>query len=549
MTTEAGSVAALGGPARDGPPDQSALVQLPGPVRRVYDLVAVVVLLGAAYWARRGTLPSDGLWFDDSWVATGAIHGSPRHLLMVGSGHPGFTALLMALHRLGSGSLRELGILSLVAGVLGPAALYGALRVTRFERSIATIVAAALVVAPIPVLYAGRVKGYTLDTVLMVALVVVVPIVARRRWGWALAAGWSLAMLATGSFSGYLLLGSAAATVIVALHPNGDRIARYAAAAVQGTVQLLYLKVAESKTDLQGIEKVMEEAYDGHMQLFLDPRSMFQELMRHLRRVAEVYPGGSGRWLSTFAVVALVGLALGAFRPRNRTEALSCRFLLLAFVTAAAGSLVNRFPFGPINGPTVSVGGRHTLWIVPAFAFGLAVAGGRTRDLIARWPLAPIALDAVIVAAAIALFPLRYEPARPSPFPGSSSSTHFVDTHLGARDIVIVTGTSTFSFANETTFPLHLEATPTHQVGYAPAYRDPRIISIGSWSYRPATPQQVSDALRGRVRAYVLGSGPKAGPSMEEAAALVEAAGFRLVERHVFQWDTVEEWAPPPNLP
>lgn len=551
MTTGAQSVAAVDGPVREAPPDLPPVVQLPGTARRAYDAVAVVLLLGAAYWARRGTLASDGLWFDDSWVATGAIHGSPGDLLMVGSGHPGFTALLMAINRLGSGSLRELGLPSLVAGVLGPAALYGALRLTRFERSIATLLAAALVVAPIPVLYAGRVKGYTLDTILMLALLVAVPIVARRTWRWPLAVGWSLAMLVTGSFSGYLLLGSAAATVIVFLHPCGDRAVRGAAAAVQGVVQLVYLRVAQSKTDLKGIEQVMESAYDGHMRFYLAPLSMFHELMKHLRRIAEVYPGGSGLWLSACVGLALVGLTIGAFRPRNRTEALTCRFLLLAFVMAAAGGLTNRFPFGPHNEGlrVASAGGRHTLWIVPAFAFGLAVVGSRLRDLARRWSAAPIAFDAVVVAVAVALVPLRYEPARPAPYPGSSTSTRFVDERLGPRDVVIVTSTSTYSFANLTRFPLRLEATPTHQVGYAPVYRDPRIISTGGWTPRSATPQQIRDAVRGRDRVFIIGSGPLAGGGIREAAAVVESAGFRKVERHAFEWDAVEEWAPTGTTP
>ena len=80
---------------------RAAFVRLPLDVRRAFDVFAVVALAISAYVARRGTLPGDGLWFDDSWVAAGAIHGTPFALLSHGSGTPGYTAILMAVHDLG----------------------------------------------------------------------------------------------------------------------------------------------------------------------------------------------------------------------------------------------------------------------------------------------------------------------------------------------------------------------------------------------------------------------------------------------------------------
>jgi hypothetical protein len=65
------------------------------PVRRsarsalAFDVVAVLALGVLAWFARWGSLPSDGLWFDDSWVAAGATLGNPGNLLTVGSGHRG----------------------------------------------------------------------------------------------------------------------------------------------------------------------------------------------------------------------------------------------------------------------------------------------------------------------------------------------------------------------------------------------------------------------------------------------------------------------------
>ena len=53
-----------------------------------------VALFVLALVARHGSLPHDGLIFDDAWVAIGAMKGSLGELLTVGLHHPGFTALL-----------------------------------------------------------------------------------------------------------------------------------------------------------------------------------------------------------------------------------------------------------------------------------------------------------------------------------------------------------------------------------------------------------------------------------------------------------------------
>jgi hypothetical protein len=137
----------------DAPRPPSQQVRLPARVPRAFDLTALALLGIGAYLARRGSLPSDGLWFDDSWVAAGAMLGSPRQLLVVGSGHPGFTAILMAVDRVGGGDLTHLGVPSLVFGVLAPPALYLALRSFGYARAISAIVSAALVVAQVPILY------------------------------------------------------------------------------------------------------------------------------------------------------------------------------------------------------------------------------------------------------------------------------------------------------------------------------------------------------------------------------------------------------------
>ena len=297
--------------ASDAPNDPSP--RLPRQVRRGFDVVAIVALGVVATLVRVGSLPFDGLWFDDSWVAAGAILGTPSELLTVGSGHPGFTFVVMLVDRLGGG-LRELGMPSLLAGIAGPMVLYVALRSVKYERSIAVLVSAALAVAPIHILYSGRVKGYTLDTLLVLLLVIAIPLLAWRTWRWPLAVGWALSAIALATFSGYLLVATACAGVILVLHPQADRRIRLMSVGAQAVVQVIYLRTLQTRTDLDGIEDVMETSFDGHMTFHANPVEFVRESLKHLRRVAEVFPSGSGAWLTVSSLLAIGGLVVAAVR-------------------------------------------------------------------------------------------------------------------------------------------------------------------------------------------------------------------------------------------
>ncbi|MEO6629889.1 MAG: hypothetical protein ABIP03_15125 [Aquihabitans sp.] len=517
-------------------------VRLPVEVRRAYDVVAVSLLIVGAYIARRGALPGDGLWFDDSWVATGAIYGHPQTLLTAGSGHPMFTALLMAINRVGTGSTTDLGVPSLVAGVISPALLYAALRFTRFERSVSTIVAATLVVAPIPILYSGRVKGYTLDTVLMLGLAIVVPLMAKRRWTWPTAAAWALAMIVIGGFSGYLLLASAAATAVLVFHANSDRWVRAGALVAQGLVQVAYLRIAESKTDLAGIEAVMEAEYDGHMAFSLNPLSLAKQVFTHLQRVAEVFPGGSGTVLSIAALAGVAGLVVAAIKPRTQPEALAARFLLLAMALAVTGSFADRFPFGTTNDGLAifSAGGRHTLWLLPALAFGLASSASRGRQLLGRFDIARFGLDVVLVLGAVSLVVTQYQPAPKAPYQGSRSASRFIDANIGPNDLLIVGSTATFTYANNTNRPLRLVPTPTHQVGFAPDYRDKNVMGEGGWAARDVTDAEIVAAVKKADRVFVIVDGVL-NNTMQRVDPLLKPLGFSM-QTHSFEWTRVDVW-------
>jgi hypothetical protein len=518
--------------------------QLPAEVGRAFDVIVLALLGVVAFVARWGSLPSDGLWFDDSWVAAGAILGSPRNLLAVGPGHPGFTAILMAVDRVVGGDLTYLGVPSLVFGAVGPAALYLGLRSFGYERAISAIVSAALVVAPIPILYAGRVKGYTLDILVVLLIAVVIPLLARRTWRWPLAVAWTAAAIGVGTLSGYALLATAGAGLILVLHPSADRRVRIAAVSIQAVIQGAYFMLAQSTSDLAEIEEFMETGYDGHMSFSWNPLTFGREVLKHLRRLAEVFPGSPGDdawWLALLAVLSMAGLVIAAVKGRRRSETIVARYLLILVVLAAVGSLAERFPFGPGNEGSWSIwlipespGGRHTLWMVPALAFGLAALAHRARSLVARGDSLRLGFDALVVTAAIAIVVVGYQPAQEAPFPGSASAARFVDTSIRPDDVVIVTVTSTFSFAISTKTPVSVRATPDHMVGFAPAYLDPRIKNVGPWAVTPGSPAKIRSWTADADRVFVLADEPLGGAVKQQAQALLEPLGFSLSESRAF---------------
>src|SRR5262245_39196295 len=63
-----------------------------------FSVAVVVAMVVIGYAIRRSALPTTALWFDDAWVATGAIYFTPSQLIAAGSAHPGFTVSLRLFH-------------------------------------------------------------------------------------------------------------------------------------------------------------------------------------------------------------------------------------------------------------------------------------------------------------------------------------------------------------------------------------------------------------------------------------------------------------------
>lgn len=505
----------------------------------VFDVAVIVGLAAAAFVTRRTGLPTDGLWFDDAWVAVGAIHMEPGQVIVAGSAHPGFTLLLRAFIQVGVSNPMHLTYFILLAGSAGPPVIYLYLRYFRYPRSVCTLLAAALVVAHVHLLYSGRLKGYVLDSVLIVGLVALATAMAPRRWGFRTAAGWVAIAVVLGSLSGYLMVMTALAAVLLVLHPNADLALRLGALAVQGCIQFGLFLASSSASDVDALQRFIAVSYDGHVSVHADPSLMLQTVLRHLGRIAEVYPGVGGSWGTALMVVSVGGLVLASIRPRWGREAFASRLALSGLVFAFLASTQGRFPFGPSSDRSgfyaIAPGGRHTLWMVPLLALGLAIVFDRiwraSRNVISS--TAAVGLQAVAGVAAAAVLVAGWSDAPAYPTERDRTASRMLDEVVdGEVDRVFVIGTRVHSYALWTQ-DVNLEPTPDLMVGYSPRFGDRRFVGVGEWSGTEVTDSDIEPLLVGAETVVVYGRvfGPASDSDL--AAVLVDHGFVRRRSRTV----------------
>ena len=485
----------------------------PGPAPRYgrwVDLLVAVVLAVLAVVRRAYALPKDGLWFDDAWVAVGALHGTPSQIAIRGSAHPGFTLLLQAWNALTHSAPNGLAIPALVAGILGPPLVYLGLRRLRFAAPTAGLLASVLVVADIHATYSGRVKSYTFDTAGIMVLAAVLPSLAARRWGWRFAATWVVAALVASSLSGYLLVGTALAIGVLALHPNGDRRVRWGAFLVQAVGQGSMYLVARQTTDLDAVERFMETTYDGHLSFYRNPVEMSGQLLNHLGRIVDVYTGGPVWVLAPLGLVALLALAASAAGWPNRNRSVTSRYLLLCITFALIGGLLNRFPFGPAtrnwSAAFNSSGGRHSLWLVPVFVVGFALALEALRTTLTARSGRTLPIDAVAVVAAIVLMAAAWLPSPRYMEDHSLSAAQYSDRAAGPDGLIIAIGPAAYMYASATDREIKLLPTPENMVGFSPVGADGRLVAVGEWATLPYDAPTIRRVVGSDERVVLVGS-------------------------------------------
>jgi hypothetical protein len=488
------------------------------PRRRLVDgLIALGLFVVALLF--RWHFPPDGLFYDDAWQAFGAIEGGFRQLFTVGQTQPGFGLELMLWTRIFGRSAATMVTPALIAGALGPPALYLTLRKFRYAVSISLLLGVALTVCATAIQYSGHVKSYTTDVLVILGLCVLLPRLARKRWTVPIAVAWLAGSVAIASFSSFTLLASIAAGALLVVHTNGDRRIRIVSVGAQA-LTFLALFAAESHTHNA---KLLDEFFNGpeaYLDFHANPVTFVGEIVKHLVRITDIFPGGPG-WLSVVCMVAAVVGLLAMARRGPRT--LVGRFLVLMVLLAMFGALAKRVPFGPTSSTA-----RVTLWLAPIVAFGLATTLQRVyRAAAARGDAARLVFDVIAFGLSAVLLISAVGAHREYPHAGALAAKQAM-AKAGPRDVVIVTRPEMFTFALEAGVPVRLRPTPDRIVGFTPHFKDPRIHAIDILS--SGAKKEIVSALKNTNRAFVVDSTVDVqGYKQYRAtlASLIAAQGFK----------------------
>jgi hypothetical protein len=477
----------------------------------------IAVVLGLTAFLYRRHFPTDGLFYDDGWQAFGAVKGSFSQVLTVGQPSPGFGLELMVWVRIFGDSTVSVITPALIAGAIGPPAVYLVLRRFGVARSIAALLGAALAVCAAHIVYSGRVKVYTSDVIVVLLVASVLPWLARRSWRLSTAAGWFVGAMLLAGFSSFAMVATIAAAIILVLHPRGDLRMRVGAVAAQA-VGVLVLLAAISRTHNQKVLADEFGRYDSYVQATLNPATFVRETFHHLTRITAVFPGGPAWFTVVCLVVAAIGLGMAAARAGAR--GIAARFMIAMVLIAFVGSVAQQVPFGPRLGTS-----RLVLWMTPIVAFGIAVVLQRARREIARrgssWKRAFDA-SAFVVAGLLLLTGMAPQP--PYPEGGAAAASRFAMEHLGPRDAVLVMAPAMYSFALDTHAPARLQPAPDRDVGILPEFDDRRIHLHGF------TKPDVASA----DRVFVVDSGPDSPDYRRYRATLTRALqrlGFEVESR------------------
>ncbi len=452
------------GAQEEAPPDR--------PATSVPDALIAIALGIVAFLLRRRNFSSDGFFYDDAWQTFGAAKGSLSELVTVGQTQLGFTTVLMAWSRLFGAGVQSMVAPALMAGTLGPPALFLVWRRWCYSRPATLLVAAMLAAGSVEIMFSDRVKSYTTDPLVVLVLALVVHRLAGRRWNTYTATAWCCGALVLGTFCAIAPLAIAAAGLTLVLHPRGDRLLRIAAVGAQLAAQGVYILVVRRTYNAQ-----LVDAYWRRQGAFIhfsaNPVRFGRTVIDHLFRLSAVFPGGHRLGATATVALAMVGLVVATRRGPAQVVA---RFFGLMVSLAVAGAVFGQFPLGPIGtfGPA-----RVGLWFAPVAALGLVTVVDSARRVAAGHDVVRALFDGLLVVVAAALVLNAFGRPKESTLPGARQATRQVMASLGTHDAVWITRPTVYSFALYAHSPVRLRATPNEEVGFLPEFVDTRLHGLG----------------------------------------------------------------------
>lgn len=487
-------------------------------------LVASALLVGGVLLRHRPLGPSS-LWLDDAWVALGAVRADGiGEVVISGMTAPGFSVLLSGWLAVTGFSATAAQALPFLLAVVAAPVLYSAVVRLGGPRPVAVVAGAALVVAPLHVDYATRVKQYSLDTLAAVVLLalawaVVNAPASSRRWI-ALTATAVVATVASAS-TVPVVVGAFAAGGIAALR-TGRRALPVAVAS--GAVYAVVAGVWAVTVVRPAVNETLSEFWAGYyVELDEGVRAAVGSLALGLERLlVAVSPLPWG----VSAVLVVVGLTwLAARRP------LVAVAVVVPLVVAVAMAAVEAAPLG---------GGRtdHHLFASLALAMGFAVEPLHRLRAPAGWAAA----GALVVALG-----LTASPAAGYPKQDVRPIAAEVDARIGEDDVLLVYRSSIWAYALYTDQPVELVETAEYLRRWGPAFGDDRVHVLGRFRDEPerhrSEVRSVVADLDADASVWLLASHYQ--DDLGAIETYLDEAGLERVEEHQVEGARLTRWAFP----
>lgn len=487
------------------------------------ELPAVALLVVVALWIRFPGLSTHNLYRDDAWPAL-AIKTGLGQTVRMGVTTPGFEVFLRTWLGV-SRSTPWAQAPALVASLAAVAAVYALARWLGCGRAAALLAAGILTLSPINVLYATRVKPYSLDALGTIALLAMAVAVSRqpasvKRW-----AGLLALSVATAVFSASTLPVSVSAvawSAVVAIR-QGDRRARRLSLGVP-SAYLAFLAVYASVV-LGSVPPSLREAWTENYIY----ASGAGQLVRTTATVTDTFVAGIFYRTWPTGAVMLAVLVLMALWHRPRIAV-----LVVAPVVVALGlALLQRAPFG---------GGRIDIYLYPCVALLTAMAAQKVLDLGAgRIVPARVAEVALVVAVAVLAATNGREHMRGNPYPAADMGplTAAVRARMLPGDAMVVGAFSRYPFALYAARRPEVVLSPLYAPGFTVRSGEPDVYNMPAEFFEDGyDPDEAVRFAEGRSRVWYLATDtppsdtPPAVQAFEyEPEQRLIDAGFRATER------------------
>ncbi len=383
-------------------------VELQGPFRLDWrDLIACCGLLIFASTLRFSGFTRFDLWYDDAWSASPA-KATLREALHMGVAAPGYSLLQRSWILLDPLSTSWAQIPAFVFGLVGILAIFGLVRMLRFQRFVTYAITGLIVLSPITVTYSTRVKEYAADFVLSCLLFVLAERVRRSANRRTLLQLGLVTVLSVACSLSTLIVAAAVWSVVlvIAMYDETSRrqclVAAGVVTAVTGAIVLFASKTIPQVLNLNWRRRgflVDYRTFHGFRHTILQ---IFSGLGHGLFGLPTYLTGGTSmQKLSTafLAFIIFLALTFGIFwNVRKTLSTHTVQPNLVAAVTLLFGltaAFTDRIPLGD---------GRTDEVLFPALLLLLASAAAA---LLARgrnhWNVTPRAGNRILIVAALLL--------------------------------------------------------------------------------------------------------------------------------------------------